>query len=132
MLKGERCEQALQGAGGWETFTRDAGCAAVASNFCPASSEKSSPPPPAVPEIALGISLATSIVLSTTAGDTAAAVAAKTSSYEAAEAKTLAEYGEWAEVKDAVQTSLMWSIIYDPKEGPSSALSTRSYPLFVW
>ena len=112
---GDHCEQALQSSEGWETYTRDAGCS-VASNFCPGSS-RPSPPPPVVPEVALGVSLATTVVLSTTATDTAAAVATKTSEYQAAEAQTLDMYGEWAEVKDAMQSSLMWSFIYDPKEG---------------
>jgi hypothetical protein len=34
-----------------------------------------------------------------------------------AELATLTKYGEdWADVKDAVQTSLMWSLVYDPKQ----------------
>ena len=46
-------------------------------------------------------------------------VEAKTKAYRAAEAATLDKYGpEWGEVKDAVQTSLMWSLMYDPKVGP--------------
>lgn len=118
----QRCEQALQDSAGWETFTRDASCT-IAPNFCPepqrstSIAPSASPPPPAVPDVALGVSLATDIVLSTKATDTAASVATKTSQYRATEAKTLDRYGEWAEVKDAMQSSLMWSIIYDPKEG---------------
>ena len=30
---------------------------------------------------------------------------------------TLTRYGAWSSVKDAMQTSLMWSLIYEPKEG---------------
>ena len=44
----------------------------------------------------------------------AAAVTAKTAQYRAREAATLQKtYGaEWADVKDAVQTALMWSLMY--------------------
>ena len=48
---------------------------------------------------------------------TAAAITAKTKAYRAKEAATLDGWGEWGEVKDAMQTSLMWSFMFDPKEG---------------
>lgn len=56
-------------------------------------------------------------------------VVAKTRAYRATEAGRLAKYGEWADVKDAVQTSLMWSVMYDPKLSllaPSYAYSPGS------
>ena len=56
-------------------------------------------------------------MLSTDAALDAAAVARRTEAHRAREAATLAPYGEWAEVKDAMQSSLMWSFIFDPKEG---------------
>jgi hypothetical protein len=58
-----------------------------------------------------------SVVLSTDKTMSLATIAAKTMAYEAREAATLTPYKEWAEVKDAMQTSLMWSFTYDPKEG---------------
>ena len=55
-------------------------------------------------------------IFSTDAGMAVSAAQARTKSYRAAEAATLDKYGpEWGEVKDAVQTSLMWSLMYDPK-----------------
>jgi hypothetical protein len=58
------------------------------------------------------------VVLATSAADTSASVVAKTAAYRRAERATLEPYGsEWGEVKDAVQTALMWSFMYDPKEG---------------
>ena len=75
------------------------------------------PAPPVVPSISLGVSLATDIALSTDATMTAAAITAKTKAYRAKEAATLDGWGEWGEVKDAMQTSLMWSFMFDPKEG---------------
>eukprot|EP01052_Picozoa_sp_SAG31_P025393 SAG31_NODE_2223_length_6152_cov_4.129688_4_plen_54_part_00 len=44
-------------------------------------------------------------------------MASKTAAYRAAEEATLEGWGEWGEVKDAMQTSLMWSFMFDPKEG---------------
>ena len=59
-----------------------------------------------------------SVTLATDAAATVGSVAAKTAAYRAAERATLARYGEeWGEVKDAIQTALMWSFMYDPKEG---------------
>ena len=56
--------------------------------------------------------------LSTDNAATAEEIAAKSALYRTKEAATLDKYGPvWGEVKDAVQTSLMWSIILDPKEG---------------
>lgn len=58
------------------------------------------------------------VALATEATETPQAVAAKTEAYRLAERATLALYGEeWSEVKDAIQTALMWSFMYDPKEG---------------
>ena len=55
-------------------------------------------------------------IFSTDAGMVASAAIAKTETGRAAEAATLDKYGpEWGEVADAVQTSLMWSLMYDPK-----------------
>jgi hypothetical protein len=73
--------------------------------------------PPQVPATVLGVSLATTVVLSTDGTMTAAAVATKTAAYRAKEAATLDGWGEWGEVKDAMQTSLAWSFMFDPKEG---------------
>jgi hypothetical protein len=54
--------------------------------------------------------------VSSDAEATAAAIVTKTADYRAKEAARLGKYGpEWSDVKDAVQTSLMWSIMYDPK-----------------
>jgi hypothetical protein len=47
------------------------------------------------------------VVLCTAKTTTPAAAIAKTEQYRAAEAATLTKYGEWAEVKDAMQSSLM-------------------------
>ena len=59
-----------------------------------------------------------SVTLATDATATVWSVGAKTAAYRAAEKATLARYGEeWGEVKDAIQTALMWSFMYDPKEG---------------
>jgi hypothetical protein len=56
--------------------------------------------------------------LSTDATLSAADVTDKTAKYRAKELATLAKYGdEWGPVKDAVQTVLAWSFIYDNKEG---------------
>eukprot|EP00039_Didymoeca_costata_P032943 m.40010 g.40010 ORF g.40010 m.40010 type:complete len:1184 (+) comp9617_c0_seq4:174-3725(+) len=41
----------------------------------------------------------------------------KTQLYRSNELATLDKYGEWAEVKDAIQTVMMWSFMYDPREG---------------
>ena len=73
--------------------------------------------PPQVPATVLGVSLASAVVLSTDGTMTAAAVATKTAAYRAKEAATLDGWGEWGEVKDAMQTSLAWSFMFDPKEG---------------
>ena len=75
---------------------------------------------PTVPK--LGVSLEHSdvepVVLSTNTKDTAHSVLSKTAQYRQQEAATLDKYGtEWGEVADAIQTSLMWSFMYDPKEG---------------
>ena len=56
------------------------------------------------------------VVLSTNTGLSVTAVLTKTAAYRATERATLTKYGEWADVKDAVQTSLMWSLVYDPKQ----------------
>jgi hypothetical protein len=72
-----------------------------------------------LPLVYLGVVLSAGapVVLSTEEGTTPAAVVAKTEEYRAAEAATLTKYGEWAEVKDAIQSSLMWSFMYDPRVG---------------
>jgi hypothetical protein len=57
------------------------------------------------------------VVLATDETATSVATLAKTEAYRSAEADTLTKYGAWSEAKDAMQTSLMWSFIYDPKEG---------------
>jgi len=77
----------------------------------------------ALPPIYLGVDLAGTVAggcvaLSTDRGLSAAAMLAKTVAYREAEVATLLPYGpEWGEVKDAIQTVLMWSFTYDPKEG---------------
>ena len=73
---------------------------------------------PLLPTVFLPVQLSAEapVVLSTDASLSAAAVLAKTSAYRAAELATLDKYGEWGDVKDAVQTSLMWSLVYDPKQ----------------
>ena len=85
----------------------------------PGPDGKPAPPGLQVPKIALGVSLGGTapVVLSTDATLSAAAVATKTASYRAKEAATLEGWGEWGEVKDAMQSSLMWSFMFDPKEG---------------
>ena len=55
--------------------------------------------------------------MSTDGHATAASVIAKTKAHRAAELALLTKYGEWADVKDAIQTVLAWSFMYDPKEG---------------
>ena len=75
------------------------------------------PPAPHPGSVALGVSLGDTIVLSTDPTTTASAVATKTTSYRAKEAATLEGWGDWGEVKDAMQSSLTWSFMYDPKEG---------------
>jgi hypothetical protein len=66
-----------------------------------------------VPPTHLAVSLSTThpVVLSTNHSTTAADVIAKTAMYRKEELATLTKYGEWADVKDAVQTSLMWSCL---------------------
>lgn len=58
------------------------------------------------------------MALATNAMETQESIVSKTAAYRAAERATLAPYGdEWADVKDAIQTALMWSFMYDPREG---------------
>lgn len=58
------------------------------------------------------------VALATDPRESVASVVAKTAGYRAAERATLSPYGsEWSEVKGAIQTALMWSFMYDPKEG---------------
>ena len=98
----------------------------------------------------LGVSLSGAdvapVVLSTDpTAATSAAVAARTAAHRAAEAKTLEPYGaEWGEVKDAMQTSLAWSFVFDPLEGlvapvtrnwgfgPNDVDGDESMGLFCW
>ena len=75
----------------------------------------------------VSLSDAAPVVLSTAASETPAAVLAKTESYRKAELATLTKYGEWSDVKDAVQTSLMWSVVYDPKQ----SLVSPNAPILV-
>jgi hypothetical protein len=76
-----------------------------------------------LPQNYLGISLegsstSESVILSTDESLSAADITSKTASYRSKEAATLTKYGdEWAPVKDALQTVLMWSFVYDNKEG---------------
>jgi len=82
--------------------------------------------------------------LSTDSAATGDAVSQRVVAYHAAEEATLTPYGEWAEVKDAMQTSLMWSMIYDPKEGLVAPVTRNwrfagdspdgdeNYVLFCW
>ena len=56
------------------------------------------------------------VVLSTNRSSTPADVVAKTDAYRKAELAALTKYGEWGSVVDAVQTSLMWSLVYDSKQ----------------
>lgn len=65
----------------------------------------------------LGVSLDKQVVMSTDSHTTPGAVLAKTKAHRAAELATLEKYGEWVDVKDAIQTVLAWSFMYDPKEG---------------
>lgn len=67
--------------------------------------------------LAVGLSTSVPVVLSTDSTLSAATIAKKTVAYRSKEAATLDKYGEWADVKDAMQSSLMWSFMYDPKEG---------------
>lgn len=69
-----------------------------------------------LPPTFLGISLRetgdnTGIVLSTNASTAAPDVVAKAAVYRKREAGTLDKYGEWADVKDAIQTVLAWSFM---------------------
>eukprot|EP00041_Stephanoeca_diplocostata_P022284 m.529731 g.529731 ORF g.529731 m.529731 type:complete len:1108 (+) comp22020_c0_seq2:118-3441(+) len=58
------------------------------------------------------------VVLSADQSLSAVDVLRKTAEYRAAEMATLEPYGpEWSPVKDAMQTVLMWSLMYDAKEG---------------
>lgn len=58
------------------------------------------------------------VVLSTDRTLSVAEVVNRTELYRSREAATLAKYGEeWSPVKDAVQSVLMWSFIYDNREG---------------
>jgi hypothetical protein len=71
-----------------------------------------------LPSLYIGMDLrsSTPVVVSSDAEATAAAIIAKTADYRAKEAARLSKYGpDWSDVKDAVQTSLMWSVMYDPK-----------------
>jgi hypothetical protein len=71
-----------------------------------------------LPTVYMGLDLSPKLaaVVSTERGATAASVLTKTAAYRAKEAGRLVKYGtEWADVKDAVQTSLMWSLMYDPE-----------------
>ena len=97
----------------------------------------------------LGVSLAgadkSPVILSTVKNMKPSDVAVKTAAYRAAELKTFRPYGaEWGEVKDAMQSSLMWSFIYDPLEGlvapvtrnwgfgPTDMDGDQSMGLFCW
>ena len=73
---------------------------------------------PLIPPVHLmvGLSDKAPVVFSTKESETPASVLAKTASYRKTELATLTKYGDWADVKDAVQTSLMWSLVYDPKQ----------------
>lgn len=72
---------------------------------------------PLLSSVHLAVPLSTApVVLSTDSSSSAAAVLTRTSAYRAKELATLDKYGAWADVKDAVQTSLMWSLVYDPKQ----------------
>ena len=71
-----------------------------------------------LPAATLGASLGEgALAFSTLSSDDVDAVRARVREYRAAEAATLQRYGAWSSVKDAMQTSLMWSLIYEPKEG---------------
>lgn len=107
---------------------------------------------PLLPHLHLAVPLSTvaPVVLSSDARASATAVLARTSAYRQQELAKLAKYGAWADVKDAVQTSLMWSLVYDPKQslvapsygyavgdgGPSGPTSTvdgdTADNTFVW
>ena len=69
--------------------------------------------------MAITLSDQTPVVLSTHPGvDTASNVLARNRRYREAEVSKLAAYGrEWSDVKDAVQTALMWSTVYTPSRG---------------
>ena len=108
------------------------------------------PPLPAggtTPVPVLGVSLSSSaaVALSTDAAQSGPAVAAATAAARAKEAATLARYApDWDEVADALQTSLMWSLAYDPREGlvfpvtrnwrfgPGSVDGDTTEGLFCW
>ena len=94
----------------------------------------------------LGVSLAGGpVALSTDPAHTRAAVASRTASMRAREARALRRYGALAEQADALQTSLMWSVVYEPKEGLIAPVTrnwrfegdyapdgTTNYVLFCW
>ena len=70
----------------------------------------------ALPPTHLAVSLEHVVVFSTDSCATAAAVLARTAAHRGQELAALAKYREWAPVKDAIQTVLAWSFMYDPKE----------------
>ncbi len=56
------------------------------------------------------------LVISTNMSAIASDIIAKAIEFREKELMLLSQYGsEWKDVKDAVQTSLMWSLMYDPK-----------------
>lgn len=71
----------------------------------------------ALPPTHLAVSLENGAVFSTDSRATAPAVLARTTAHREQELAALTKYGEWAPVKDAIQTVLAWSFMYDPKEG---------------
>lgn len=98
-----------------------------------------------LPSATLAASLGEGVLaFSTLSSDDLAAVRARMREYRAAEAATLQPYGAWSSVKDAMQTSLMWSVIYDPKEGLIAPVTRNwrfagddddgdeNYVLFCW
>ena len=69
--------------------------------------------------LAITLSDQAPVVLSTHPGvDSVANVLTRNQQYREAELSKLASYGrEWSDVKDAVQTALMWSTMYSPSRG---------------
>eukprot|EP00936_MAST-01D_sp_MAST-1D-sp1_P001464 g1464.t1 len=97
------------------------------------------------PLLAVSLGGMASITLSTNATDSATAVSLATAAARANEASRLLRYApHWHEVADALQTSLMWSLIYDPREGlvfpvtrnwrfgPGSVDGDTTEGLFCW
>jgi len=136
LLQGEpmdvpRGAMATSAMASWDEASHGAPCAATPYQ-CP------------TPLLSVSLGALEPVIISTEASLSCGMAIARASHYRAREAATLERYGEWAEVKDAMQTSLMWSFIYDPKEGlvapvtrnwafsPRTVDGDQSEGLFCW